>query len=167
MNHFERLQEKILTPEGLQSAILRWRLLGDKIVFTNGCFDLLHRGHVDYLAHAADFGNRLIIGLNTDASVSRLKGPHRPINDQDARAVVLAGLSFVSGICFFDEPTPYELIRLLQPDVLVKGADYKIEDIAGYDIVQARGGQVVTVPLVANYSTSAIEAKIREAAGKS
>jgi rfaE bifunctional protein nucleotidyltransferase chain/domain len=166
MNHFERLQEKILTPEGLQSAILRWRLLGDKIVFTNGCFDLLHRGHVDYLAHAADFGNRLIIGLNTDASVSRLKGPHRPINDQDARAVVLAGLSFVSGICLFDEPTPYELIRLLQPDVLVKGADYKIEDIAGYDIVQARGGQVITVPLVANYSTSTIEAKILEAAGK-
>lgn len=166
MNHFERLQEKILTPEGLQSAILRWRLLGDKIVFTNGCFDLLHRGHVDYLAHAADFGNRLIIGLNTDSSVSRLKGPHRPINDQDARAVVLAGLSFVSGICLFDEPTPYELIRLLQPDVLVKGADYKIEDIAGYDIVQARGGQVITVPLVANYSTSTIEAKILEAAGK-
>lgn len=167
MNYFERLQEKIMTPEMLMAAINRWRLQGDKIVFTNGCFDLLHRGHVDYLAHAAGFGNRLVIGLNTDASVARLKGPSRPINDQDARAVVLAGLTFVSAVCFFDEPTPYELIAKVQPDVLVKGADYKIEDIAGHDIVQARGGKVVTVPLVQNYSTSAIESKIRQSGQKS
>ena len=156
-----------MSPEALQSALTRWRLLGDKIVFTNGCFDLLHRGHVDYLSHAAGFGNRLVIGLNTDSSVSRLKGPHRPINDQDARAFVMAGLSFVSAVCFFDEPTPYEMIQKVQPDVLVKGADYKIEDIAGYDIVQARGGEVVTIPLVQNYSTSAIESKIRNADRKS
>lgn len=163
MNHFERLHEKILSAEQLAAAVFRWRLSGQKIVFTNGCFDLLHRGHVDYLAHAADFGDRLVVGLNTDASVSRLKGPHRPINDQDARAIVMAGLSFVAAVCFFDEPTPYELISLVQPDVLIKGADYKVEDIVGYDIVMARGGVVQTVPLVHNYSTTAIEARIKGA----
>ena len=167
MNYFERLREKIMTPEMLQSSINRWRLLGDRIVFTNGCFDILHRGHVEYLSHAAGFGHRLVIGLNTDSSTSRLKGPDRPINDEQARAIVLAGLTFVSGLCFFDEPTPYELIKKLQPDVLVKGADYKVEEIAGYDIVQARGGEVKTVPLVHNYSTSAIEAKIRASGQKS
>lgn len=161
MDHFNRLQEKILSREALNAAVARWRLAGDKIVFTNGCFDLLHRGHVDYLSHAADLGDKLVIGLNTDASVSALKGPGRPINDQDARAIVLAGLSFVAGICLFDEPTPYDLIKEIMPDVLVKGADYKIEQIAGHDIVLAAGGKVETIRLVQNYSTSAIEARIR------
>jgi D-glycero-beta-D-manno-heptose 1-phosphate adenylyltransferase len=163
MDHYKRLEEKIMTSEKLRAAVARWRLKGDRIVFTNGCFDLLHRGHLEYLAHAADHGDHLVVGLNTDDSVCALKGPGRPINDQQSRALVMAGLSYVSAVCFFSEPTPYELIRMVQPDVLVKGADYKAEEIVGYDIVKARGGEVVTIPLVSGYSTTAIEARIRNA----
>jgi rfaE bifunctional protein nucleotidyltransferase chain/domain len=139
-----------------------WKKAGDKIVFTNGCFDLLHRGHVDYLAKAADMGNRLIIGLNTDASVSRLKGPHRPLQDEQSRLHIIASLGFVDAVTLFDEPTPYDLIKLVQPDVLVKGSDYKPEDIVGYDIVTSRGGSVKTIDFLAGYSTSAIEKRIQD-----
>ena len=163
MNHLRSIEKKVMDTVALEDQIRKWRDQGCKIVFTNGCFDILHLGHVDYLARAADFGDKMIIGLNTDASVSRIKGPTRPINDQRSRAMVLASLGFVSAITFFDDPTPYELIKLVQPDVLIKGADYKPEEIVGYDIVTARGGAVQTIPFVDGYSTTAIEQRIRAA----
>ncbi len=144
------------------AKINSWRASGCKIVFTNGCFDILHLGHIDYLAQAADFGTKMIVALNTDSSVARIKGPTRPICDQLSRSMVMASLEFVSAVTFFDEPTPYDLIKMVQPDILVKGADYRAEDIVGYDIVIARGGSVETIPLVKGYSTTAIETKIRE-----
>lgn len=165
MSHLDQLENKIVSTSKLAEIIQEWRTQGCKIVFTNGCFDLLHLGHVDYLAQAADFGDKMIVGLNTDASVSRIKGPLRPINNERSRSVVMAALSFVSLVTFFDEPTPYDLIKLVQPDVLIKGADYKIEEIVGHDIVMARGGKVETIPLVSGYSTTAIETRIRQ--GKS
>ena len=125
-----------------------------KVVFTNGCFDILHRGHIEYLSKAADMGDVLVVGLNTDASVKRLKGEGRPVNHEEARALVLSSLSFVDAVVLFDEDTPYELIKAVHPDVLVKGADYKVEDIVGYDIVTSYGGTVTTVPLVEGYSTT-------------
>ncbi len=163
MGHLTELEHKIVDSAALVEKINAWRASGCKIVFTNGCFDILHLGHIDYLARAADLGQKMVLGLNTDASVSRIKGPTRPINDERSRAFVLAALSFIDAITFFDEPTPYELIKLVQPDILVKGADYKVEDIVGYDIVQARGGSVETIPLVTGYSTTAIETRIRQA----
>ena len=143
------------TKNGKLSTLLeQWRSQGLKIVFTNGCFDLLHRGHVEYLAKASDKGDVLVVGLNTDASVRRLKGEGRPVNYEMARATVLASLSCVDAVVLFDEDTPYELIKAVHPDVLVKGADYKPEDIVGYDIVMAYGGKVETVDLVEGYSTT-------------
>ncbi|MCR4848531.1 MAG: D-glycero-beta-D-manno-heptose 1-phosphate adenylyltransferase [Bacteroidales bacterium] len=129
---------------------------GLKVVFTNGCFDILHRGHVEYLAKAADMGDVLVVGLNTDASVRRLKGKGRPINNEEARALVLASLSFVDAVVLFDEDTPLELIKAVHPDVLVKGADYKPEEIVGADFVTSYGGTVATIPLVEGYSTTKI-----------
>jgi rfaE bifunctional protein nucleotidyltransferase chain/domain len=149
------------TQQALQSQLDLWRREKQRIVFTNGCFDILHRGHVDYLSKAADLGNKLIIGVNTDASVSKLKGPHRPIQDQESRMLILASLAFVDAVILFDEPTPYELIKLVQPDILVKGSDYQVENIVGYDIVQAKGGEIKTIDFIPGYSTSAIESKIK------
>ena len=161
MLNLDVLRNKIISGNDLAQSLAIWKFQGQKIVFTNGCFDILHLGHIDYLAKAADLGHVLLIGLNTDASVSRIKGPHRPLQDQDSRAMVLASLGFVTAIVLFDEDTPYELIRMVQPDILVKGADYKPEDIIGYDIVKAHGGDVVTLEFLPGYSTSAIEQKIR------
>jgi rfaE bifunctional protein nucleotidyltransferase chain/domain len=127
-----------------------------KIVFTNGCFDILHRGHVEYLQKAKTFGDKLVVGLNSDASVRRLKGETRPIQDEKSRKIILEALRFVDEVIIFDEDTPYELIKKIQPDVLVKGADYKPEDIVGYDIVKAKGGEVRTVEFVDGHSTSKI-----------
>ncbi len=139
-----------------------WQFQGKKIVFTNGCFDIIHLGHIDYLSKAKDLGDLLVIGLNTDASVSRLKGENRPIQDEVSRAMVLASLGFVDAVVFFGEDTPYNLIKTTQPDILVKGADYKPEDIVGYDIVKNKGGEVVTINYLPGYSTSAIESKIQQ-----
>lgn len=144
----------------LQNTLSQWRFQNEKIVFTNGCFDILHRGHIEYLAQAASFGTKLVIGLNTDASVKRLKGETRPVNNQEARAILLSSLFFTDKIIFFEEDTPLELIRFIQPDILVKGADYKVEDIVGYDIVKARGGEVVTIDLTQGYSTTSILSKL-------
>ena len=160
MTRLEVLLKKIPNPEELDRLLAYWQFKDQKIVFTNGCFDIIHRGHVDYLAKAADLGDVLIIGLNTDASTQRLKGPTRPINDENARAQILAAMSFVSAVVLFDEDTPYELIKKVQPDILVKGADYKPEDIVGYDIVIAKGGKVETLDYLQGYSTSLIEKKI-------
>ena len=154
MNYFEKINNKILDGNGLAEWLEDCRKNGRKIVFTNGCFDILHRGHVEYLSKAAAFGDVMIVGLNSDASVKRLKGPSRPVNDEFARAFVLAGLGFVSAVVLFDEDTPYNLIKTVQPDFLVKGSDYKPENIVGYDIVTAKGGKVVTVDLVEGFSTT-------------
>jgi rfaE bifunctional protein nucleotidyltransferase chain/domain len=163
MSHLQTIEKKVMDAVSLSEQIRKWRDQGCKIVFTNGCFDILHLGHVDYLARAADYGDKMIIGLNSDHSVSRIKGPTRPINNERSRAMVLAALGCVSAITVFDEPTPYELISLVQPDVLIKGADYKPEEIVGYDIVTSRGGSVKTIPFVNGYSTTAIEQRIRGA----
>ncbi len=161
MNTLEHIQSKIMTADKLANQLKEWRLSGKKIVFTNGCFDILHRGHIEYLAKAADMGDILIIGLNTDNSVKRLKGESRPVNDQHARAMLLAALSFVDAVTLFDEDTPYNLIKTVMPDLLVKGGDYKIEDIVGHDIVEANGGKVVTIPLTEGYSTTKTIGKLR------
>lgn len=150
------IKNKLLSREALETKLAEWRSAGETIVFTNGCFDILHRGHVEYLAQAADLGDKLIVGLNTDASVKRLKGESRPINDEKSRALLLSALQFVDVVVFFDEDTPYELIKQVQPDILVKGNDYKPEEIVGYDIVTAKGGKVLTIDLVEGFSTTNI-----------
>lgn len=156
MDNLQLIKNKILNAKDLQKQLGQWRQQGLKIVFTNGCFDLLHRGHVEYLSKAADLGDVLVVGLNTDASVRRLKGEGRPVNDEEARALVLASLGVVDAVVLFDEDTPYELIQAVRPEVLVKGADYKPEEIVGYDIVTSYGGLVTTVPLVEGYSTTCL-----------
>ena len=138
-----------------------WRFTDQKIVFTNGCFDLLHMGHIDYLSKAADYGNRLIIGLNSDASTSGIKGPSRPITDQQSRASILASLFFVDAVILFDDSTPINLIKTVKPDVLVKGSDYSIDEIVGADLVIANGGEVHTIEFLPGYSTTSIENKIK------
>lgn len=154
MGHIEKIYDKILDRKSLEQRLDSWRKEAKNIVFSNGCFDILHRGHVEYLSKAADLGDVLVIGLNTDASVRRLKGPSRPVNDEHSRAFVMAALEFVDAIVFFEEDTPYELIKFVQPDILVKGNDYKAEDIVGYDIVTAKGGKVITIELVEGFSTT-------------
>lgn len=161
MDYQSFVESKIIRQkEDLNSSLNQWRFKEEKIVFTNGCFDILHRGHVEYLAKAKALGTKLIIGLNTDASVRRLKGESRPVNDQEARAILLSSLIFTDKIVFFDEDTPLELIRYIQPDILVKGNDYKPENIVGYDIVKAKGGEVITIDLTEGFSTTSILKKI-------
>ena len=138
----------------------RWRLLGKTIAFTNGCFDILHAGHISSLSDAAREADILIVGLNSDASTKRLKGPGRPVNDQHARATVLAALLMVDGVILFDEDTPLELINLVRPDVLVKGGDYSLEQIVGAKEVMSWGGRVVINPIVPGFSTTGILEKI-------
>ena len=156
MQTLTTIKNKLLSRKALETKLAEWRSAGETIVFTNGCFDILHRGHVEYLAQAADLGDKLIVGLNTDASVKRLKGESRPINDEKSRALLLSALQFVDVVVFFDEDTPYELIKQVQPDILVKGNDYKPEEIVGYDIVTAKGGKVLTIDLVEGFSTTNI-----------
>lgn len=161
MSNLNLIENKILTAEKLAPLLNIWRFQDKKIVFTNGCFDLLHLGHIDYLSRAADLGNKLVIGLNSDRSASELKGPKRPITDQRSRASILASLFFVNAVVLFDEPTPYELISFIKPDILVKGADYSIDKIVGADIVLKNKGEVKTLNYIDGYSTTAIEKKIR------
>lgn len=162
MSKHQTILDKIFTTvANLQSQVKFWQKNGDTVVFTNGCFDLLHKGHVDYLAKAADLGAKLIIGVNTDASVSKLKGPNRPIQDEQSRLQILASLYSVDAVILFNEDTPYELIKAIQPDILVKGSDYKPESIVGFDIVTAKGGVVKTIDFLPGFSTSAIEKKIK------
>ena len=161
MDYLSFIQSKILLDRSeLENLLAFWKFKDQKIVFTNGCFDIIHRGHIDYLAKAASLGDQLIIGLNTDASVKRLKGALRPVQDENTRALVLASFSFVAKVVLFDEDTPYELIKLVQPDILVKGGDYKPEDIVGYDIVTSKGGAVVAIELVEGHSTSSLIKKM-------
>ncbi len=156
------IQSKIFNRETLLSTLAQWRLFDQKIVFTNGCFDILHYGHVHYLAEAKSLGNKLIVGINAATSVKKLKGKHRPINDDYTRFHLLAALFFVDAVIEFEEDTPYELIKVIQPDILVKGGDWKQEEIVGADIVLAKEGSVKHLPFIEGYSTSAIEQKIRQ-----
>ncbi len=154
--------DKILDRVQLSRRALVLKERGMKIVFTNGCFDILHEGHVSYLDQARSLGDVLVVGLNSDESVTRLKGPGRPVNTQGSRAEVLAGLGCVDHICIFDEDTPHELIAQICPQVLVKGGDWKIEDIVGSDIVQSHGGQVYSLPFLSGHSTTAMIKKIKK-----
>jgi D-glycero-beta-D-manno-heptose 1-phosphate adenylyltransferase len=158
----EIISSKIFDKEKLMRQLAVWNFKDKKIVFTNGCFDFIHLGHIDYLMKAADAGDVLIIGLNSDESVRRLKGAGRPVNNNQARSLTLASFSFVDAVILFDEDTPYELIHRIQPDVLVKGKDYKTEEIAGHDIVLAKGGQVITVDLLPGYSTTALIERLKQ-----
>lgn len=160
MNYIDRVLSKVVKRENLQSLLTYWRLKDNKIVFTNGCFDLLHKGHIEYLSSAADNGDVLVAGLNSDDSVKRIKGENRPLQDESSRALTLASLKMVTAVVVFDEDTPYNLINEVQPDVLVKGADYKEDEIVGADIVKACGGEIITVNLTEGYSTSNIISKI-------
>ena len=160
MNKLEKISAKILDSEKLNQACNSWKTRNLKIVFTNGCFDILHLGHVEYLAKAAGLGDILVVGLNSDHSVHRIKGSTRPINDERSRSMIIASLEFVSAVVIFDEDTPYELIRNIQPDILVKGRDWKVEEIVGHDIVLGKGGKVETIELTPGYSTTRIEQKI-------
>ncbi|MGB9746386.1 MAG: D-glycero-beta-D-manno-heptose 1-phosphate adenylyltransferase [Bacteroidales bacterium] len=163
----EILQAKIITdPVALDRLIAVWKFKENKIVFTNGCFDLIHRGHIEYLAKASALGDVLVVGLNTDASVRSIKGRSRPLQDEYSRALILAAMRFVDFVVLFDEDTPENLIRKIQPDVLVKGGDYKPSEIVGYDIVTAKGGKVLTIELVENYSTTRLIKKIRKSSKK-
>lgn len=157
----EKAVTKIKSREEAQTQVKAWQAKGETVVFTNGCFDLLHLGHVDYLEKARELGDRLIIGLNTDNSVSRFKGPERPLQDQDSRARILASLQFVDLVVFFNEDTPFDLISALIPNVLVKGSDYLAENIVGADVVKKAGGVVKTIDFVPGYSTTRIVEKIK------
>lgn len=164
MTPLQQIRQKLYKrEEELFAEVNHWKSQGKKIVFTNGCFDIIHPGHIDYLAKAANLGDKLVIAVNTDSSVSKLKGAHRPIQNELSRAMILAAFSFVDAIVFFSEETPEHVIDLLMPDILVKGADYTVDQIAGAKNVIAHGGSVVLLPYLKGYSTSLIEKKIKEA----
>lgn len=154
MSKLQWIQNKIMDKASLSRFCHSQKVKGRRIVFTNGCFDILHHGHIDLLAKAADEGEILVVGLNTDSSVKKLKGSERPINHETDRALLLASLLCVDSVCLFEEDTPLELIKLIQPDVLVKGGDYTLANIIGANEVKLYGGEVVIVPFVSGYSSS-------------
>ena len=159
MTWLKQINQKIIAFNSIIEFTDKWS--DQQICFTNGCFDLLHLGHIDYLSKAADLADKLIIGVNTDQSVSKLKGTHRPIKDEISRATILASLSFVDLVILFDEDTPINLIETIQPDVLVKGADYTLDKVVGAKETIERGGQVELISFLDGYSTSSLESKIR------
>ena len=162
-NNLEKtLLSKISDLQSLKTSITQWQGEGKKVVFTNGVFDLLHIGHITYMAKAAELGDKLVIGLNSDSSVKRIKGEDRAVNDQNSRAALLAALFFVDAIVVFEEDTPINVITTLMPNILVKGADYSIENIVGAKEVMANGGEVKTIDFVEGYSSTSIIKKIRE-----
>lgn len=165
MKVFNSLSQKILTSAELSYRIAQWRVLGKSIAFTNGCFDILHAGHIASLTEAANHADYLIVGLNNDASVKGLKGKGRPVNDEQSRALVMASISMIDAVVLFSEPTPLELIRSILPDVLIKGGDYKIDDIAGAKEVMEAGGKVIINPILEGFSTSSIIQKLKTAEG--
>jgi len=171
MTRLENLQNKIVSLEEAKRRMGIWRNAGLKVVFTNGCFDILHKGHVTYLTQASDYGNRLVVGLNSDASVKHQgKGANRPVNNEDARRTVLAGLGVVDLVVIFEDDTPHQLIAELLPNAVVKGSDYDPKEndanskkyIVGKDIMTKNGGEVIAIPLVDGYSTTAIIEKLSE-----
>ena len=156
MRTFNSIPNKIVSQEELEKRLSQWSVLSKTIVFTNGCFDILHAGHIQSMTQAANEGDFLIVGLNSDASVNQLKGENRPVNNEQARAQVLASLSMVDVVVIFNEDTPLELIKKIMPDVLVKGGDYKLEEIVGAKEVTANGGRVVINPILPGFSTTSI-----------
>ncbi|MEP6847149.1 MAG: D-glycero-beta-D-manno-heptose 1-phosphate adenylyltransferase [Panacibacter sp.] len=161
MKNIASIQQKIFTKEKLLHFLAAARVTGKQVAFTNGCFDILHEGHIFSLSQAAKEADILIIGLNSDASTKRLKGPERPINNEHSRSLILASLLIVDAVVIFEEDTPLQLINTLQPDVLVKGGDYLLEQIVGAREVLALGGRVVINPIVQGFSTTGIIQKIR------
>ena len=156
MLSYEEIIKKIVPFDQIESLFTDSFRKTHKLVFTNGCFDVLHRGHIYYLSRAREHGDLLVLGLNSDESVSRLKGPGRPVNQQQARAEVLGGLAFVDHIVIFPEETPLNLINAVRPHVLIKGGDYKVDEIVGYQQVRSWGGEVKTIPLLEGYSSTSI-----------
>ena len=155
-------KSKILERNTAVRRVNSWRVKGEKIVFTNGCFDLVHLGHISYLEEARSLGDRLVIGLNTDRSVQRLKGPKRPVLNENDRARLLAALECTDLIVLFDEETPFELIKAVLPNVLIKGGDYEPDQIVGADLVKKNGGEVQVLPFVSGYSTTSLIKRIQE-----
>jgi D-glycero-beta-D-manno-heptose 1-phosphate adenylyltransferase len=158
----EKSSDKIVGIAEAKARVKQWQKSGQKVVFTNGCFDLIHLGHVDYLEKARQLGDKLVLGLNSDDSVSRFKGPERPLQDQNSRARVLAAMQFIDLVVYFNEDTPFSLISELVPDILVKGSDYLTENIVGADVVKKAGGVVKTIDFVPGYSTTRIVEKIKK-----
>lgn len=156
------ISEKIMSREQLIQRVNTWRSERQTIVFSNGCFDIIHPGHAQYLAAAAALGSRLVIGVNTDESVKRLKGAARPVISENERCLLLASFQFVDAVCLFDEDTPLKLIESIIPDILVKGKDYTIDQIVGADVVLQHGGKVETIELVEGFSTSSLIEKIKK-----
>jgi D-glycero-beta-D-manno-heptose 1-phosphate adenylyltransferase len=162
MKSVQSISNKIFTLDALQHQLKRWRLQNKKIVFTNGVFDILHEGHIASLSDAASYGHILIVGVNADASVKRLKGDSRPVNNENSRALLLAALVITDAIIIFEEDTPYNLITAIMPDVLVKGGDYTIDTIVGAKEVIANGGQVIIAPIVEGFSTTGIIKRMKK-----
>jgi rfaE bifunctional protein nucleotidyltransferase chain/domain len=162
MSNLQNIISKIYTLSDLKIQTDTWKEKGDKIVFTNGCFDLVHRGHVEVLANTSDLGDKLIIGLNSDISIQELKGEKRPIIDENSRAILLASLQFVDAIVLFSEETPEKLIETIIPNILSKGGDYKVTEIAGNKVVLENGGEVILVPFIDGFSTTNIVNKIKK-----
>ncbi len=158
----DEIKRKIVQLAEAKATVRIWKDSGEKIVWTNGCFDILHFGHIAYLAAASDLGTKLVIGINSDESVSRLKGPSRPIIDEQTRLLKIAALEMVDLVICYMEETPLRCIEQIKPDVLVKGGDYRVEDIVGYSVVKASGGQVCTIPFEIGHSTSKIIQRIKE-----
>lgn len=162
MNKLEKIKSKIVDQKIIVELSDNWKSNKKKIVFTNGVFDILHLGHVDYLSKAKDSGDILVVGVNSDFSAKKLgKGQSRPITDEISRSTIIAALEFVDAVVLFDEDTPYNLISRIIPDILVKGSDYKPENIVGYDIVMANGGSIITIDFLPGYSTTLIEKRIK------
>ena len=161
MSSLKKIKDKIFNLNDLKNKVTSWKENGHKIVFTNGCFDIMHKGHIEVLSKSSDLGDKLIIGLNSDSSVQKLKGNSRPIIDENSRAIALAALSFVDAIILFSEDTPINLISTLTPDILAKGGDYEIRTIVGREIVQKNGGEVILIPFVDGFSSTNIINKIK------
>ena len=160
MSNIKNIQNKIMQSNSLKEQVDLWKKNKQKIIFTNGCFDIIHAGHIDTLARSADLGHKLIVGVNSDSSVKTLKGNKRPIIDQKSRSNLIAALSFVDAVSIFDELTPEHLIKTIRPDVIVKGGDYLKKDIIGHKILAEYGGEVIILPFTKGFSTTQILEKI-------
>jgi D-beta-D-heptose 7-phosphate kinase/D-beta-D-heptose 1-phosphate adenosyltransferase len=162
MKASDKIPLKLMSRSDLVRQAERWKLQDKKIIFTNGCFDILHKGHLELLSQAAALGDILVIGVNSDDSVKRLKGDERPVNDENFRALMLASLAIVDAVSIFPEDTPMELIESIVPSIIVKGGDYDPSTIVGAELVVKNGGEVIIIPLISGYSTSNLIRKIRE-----
>lgn len=163
MSALQNINNRIKRLDEIKWILNRWRFKSDQLVFTNGVFDILHKGHVDYLSKAKDLGSKLIVGINSDKSVRTLnKGTNRPLQDENSRALIIAALHFVDMVVIFDESTPFNLIKAVRPNILVKGSDYQLTDIVGHDILAEYGGEVKTIDYIEGHSTTAIIEKARK-----